>query len=89
MCFHLALNLSDSLNTPEADEGFGVSACKSCGSLYTGVIGLSFKIYSTPTRNVLNTSLFKRSSPTNESKILLMERIRFPILRLGDSPLVD
>ena len=51
-----------------------VSASRSCGSLDTGVIGLSFKI-STSTRNVRNASSFRRRSPTNEYKILLIERI--------------
>lgn len=86
MHFHLALNLSDSLNSSGADEGFlrdrrmwfGVSASKSCGSLDTSVISLSFKIVSSSTRNVCYASSFKRRSPTNEYKILVMKRMSLP-----------
>lgn len=81
--FHLALNISDSSNTSWGEHGFllsrriwlGVSASKSCGLLDTGVMGLSFRIFSTSTRNVLKVSSLSRHSPTSEYKILLTERM--------------
>ena len=80
-CFHLALNLSNFSNTSGQTDGFlrnrriwfGVSASKSCGSLDTEVIGLSFKIFSTSTKNVRKASSLRTRSPMNEGKILLIE----------------
>ena len=82
-CFHLALNLSDSSNTTGQKDGclrnrrimFGVSAFKSCWSLDTKVIGLSFKIFSTSTKSVHKASSLSSRSPINECKILLINHI--------------
>ena len=82
-CFHLALNLSYSSNTSGQTDGFlrnrricfGVSALKSCESLNTEIIGQSFKISSTSTKNVRETLSLRSRSPINECKILLIKRI--------------
>ena len=80
-CFHLALNLSYSSNTSGQKDWFlhnrriwfCVSASKSCGSLDTEVIGLSFKIFSIATKSVRKPSSLRSRSSINEYKILLIE----------------
>ena len=60
-CFHLAFNGSDSSNTSGDEHRFlrnrtiwlGDNASICCGSSEVGMIGLSFRIFSTSARNVL------------------------------------
>ena len=54
---------------------FGVSAFKSCWSLDTKVIGLSFKIFSISTKSIHKASSLSSRSPINEYKILLINHI--------------
>ena len=81
--FHLSLNLSDSSNTSGQTDAFlsnrriwfGVSASKSCRSLDTEVIGLSFRIFSNSAKDVCKASSFRSRSSINECKIPLIKHI--------------
>ena len=75
--FHIwtCLTLQTQLDKRMGVYVFGVSAFKSCWSLDTKVIGLSFKIFSISTKSIHKASSLSSRSPINEYKILLINHI--------------